>query len=114
MLEVEEKEFQHNIIDKIMTTKDVLLLVGGVALGYMASRMNWGMKTSTGLGEVVTGVKDTATGLVSDVAEVAVDTVKMAKCEKEWVEKIGSVARFPSNEAMEQSKATYIKTCMAS
>ena len=34
--------------------------------------------------------------------------------EKEWVEKIGSVARFPSNEAMEQSKATYIKTCMAS
>ena len=53
-----------------MTTKDVLLVVGGVVLGYYASKMNWGMKTSTGLGEVVTGVKDTATGLISDVASL--------------------------------------------
>jgi hypothetical protein len=97
-----------------MTTKDVLLVVGGVALGYFLSTKKFGQRTSTALGEVVTGVKDTATGLISDVAEVGKDTVKMAECEKEWVEKIGSVARFPSNEAMEQSKATYIKTCMAS
>lgn len=114
MLEVEEKEFQHNIIDKIMTTKDVLLLVGGVALGYMASRMNWGKRTADAVGSVATGVTGVATGIVSDVKDVAVDTVKMAECESKWVSEIGSVAKFSSNQAMEQSKATYIKTCMAS
>jgi hypothetical protein len=97
-----------------MTTKDVLLLVGGVALGYMASRMNWGKNTANAVGNVATGVIDTATGVVTDVKDVAVDTVKMAECESKWVSEIGSVAKFSSNEAMEQSKSAYVKTCMAS
>ena len=30
-----------------MTTKDVLLVVGGVALGYWASTKNWGKNTAS-------------------------------------------------------------------
>ena len=97
-----------------MKTKDVLLVVGGVALGYLLSTKKWGKNTATAVGDVVTGVKDTATGLVTDVKEIAVDTTKTVECEKQWVEKIGSLSRFASNEAMEKSKADYVKTCMAS
>ena len=96
-----------------MTTKDVLLVVGGVVLGYYASKMNWGMKTSTGLGEVVTGVKDTATGLVSDVAEVGKDAIKMAECEKNLIEKT-SMMRFASAEAKDSFTKTFMSDCMAS
>jgi len=58
-----------------MQTKDVLLVVVGMALGYLASRMNYGSRTATAVG-------DLATGVVDDVKEVAVDTVKMTECQK--------------------------------
>jgi hypothetical protein len=54
-----------------MNTKDVLLVVGGVALGYFASKMNYGSRTATAVGEVVTGATDVATGVVTDVKDVA-------------------------------------------
>ena len=95
-----------------MNTKDVLLVVGGVALGYFASKMNWGGKTSTGVGEVLEGVKDTATGLVSDVTDVAKDTVKMAECEKKLIKQT-STMRFASAEAGESFKKNYLSKCMA-
>ena len=95
-----------------MTTKEVLLVVGGVALGYFASKMNWGKKTATGLGDVATGIKDTATGLVSDVKEVAVDSVKMAECEKKYVE-TASTMRFASSEAQDSFRKTFLADCMA-
>jgi hypothetical protein len=97
-----------------MTTKDVLLVVGGVALGYWASTKNWGKNTASAVGEVATGVVDTATGVVADVKEIAVDTKKTIECEKKWVDEIGSVSRFASPEAMEKSKSDYVKTCLAS
>ena len=53
-----------------MNTKDVLLVVGGVALGYFASKMNWGRNTATAVSEVATGVVDTATGVVTDVNKI--------------------------------------------
>jgi len=95
-----------------MTTKEVLLLVGGVALGYFLSTKKFGQRTSTALGEVVTGVKDTATGLISDVAEVGKDTVKMAECEKNLIEKT-SMMRFASAEAQDSFKKTFLADCMA-
>ena len=95
-----------------MTTKDVLLVVGGVALGYFLSTKKFGQRTSTALGEVVTGVKDTATGLVSDVKEVAVDSVKMAECEKKYVE-TASTMRFASSEAQDSFRKTFLADCMA-
>lgn len=97
-----------------MKTKDVLLVVGGVALGYLLSTKKWGRNTATAVGNVATGVVDTATGVVTDVKDIAVDTAKAVECEKEWVEKVGSISRFASNEAMEKSKSDYVKTCVAS
>ena len=97
-----------------MTTKDVLLVVGGVALGYWASTKNWGKNTASAVSEVATGVVDTATGVVTDVKDVVVDTKKTIVCEKKWQDEIGSLSRFASAEAMEKSKSDYVKTCVAS
>ena len=89
-----------------MQTKDILLVVGGVALGYLASRMNWGSRTSRAVG-------DLATGVVSDVKDVAVDTVKMADCEKKLVEKTMTM-RFASAEAGAMFRKEFLANCMAS
>jgi hypothetical protein len=97
-----------------MTTKDVLLVVGGIALGYWASTKNWGKNTASAVSEVATGVVDTATGVVTDVKDVVVDTTKKLECEKKWSDEIGSVSRFASAEALEKSKSDYVKTCLAS
>ena len=89
-----------------MTTKDVLLVVGGVALGYFASRMNWGSRTATAVG-------DLATGVVSDVKDVAVDTLKMTECEAKLVQKT-STMRFASAEAGVDFRKNFLAECMAS
>lgn len=96
-----------------MKTKEVLLLVGGVALGYWASTKNWGRNTASAVEDVATGVVGTATGVVTDVKDIAVDTVKKLECEKKWQDEIGSVSRL-SVEALEKSKSDYVKTCLAS
>jgi hypothetical protein len=84
-----------------MKTKDVLLVLGGVAVGYYACRMNWMRKSKMKVEEIATDVKD-----------VVVDTAKATKCEAEWNDKIGSVTRFATTEAMEQSKSAYVKDCL--
>lgn len=103
-----------------MKTKEVLLLVGGVALGYWASTKNWGRNTASAVEDVATGVVGTATGVVTDVKDVAVAIgnddealIKKIKCEKNWEKQIGSVSRL-SVEALEKSKSDYVKTCLAS
>jgi hypothetical protein len=82
-----------------MKTKDVLLVVGGIALGYLASTKKWG--------------KNTVSGVVTDVKDIAVDTTKTIACEKKWQDEIGSVSRL-SGEALQKSKSDYVKTCVAS
>jgi uncharacterized membrane protein len=89
-----------------MQTKDVLLLVVGVALGYLASRMNYGSRTATAVG-------DLATGVVDDVKEVAVDTVKMAECQKKLIETT-STMKFASAEAEAMFRKNFLAECMAS
>lgn len=84
-----------------MKAKEVLLVLGGVAVGYLAFKMNWFQKTKMKVEEVATNVK-----------EVALDAEKVAKCEKEWNEKVGSLTRFASQEAMEKSKQGYVKDCL--
>ena len=103
-----------------MKTKDVLLVVGGIALGYYASKMNWGKNTADAVSEVASGVVDTATGVVTDVKDVAIGIgvenealIKKIKCEKNWEKQIGSVSRL-SAEALKKSKSDYVKTCVAS
>jgi hypothetical protein len=85
-----------------MKTKDVLLVLGGVAIGYYAFKMNWMRKTKMVVEEVVSEVKD-----------VVVDTAKVTKCEAEWNDTIGSTTRFASTEAREESKSAYVKDCMS-
>lgn len=96
-----------------MNTKDVLLVVGGVALGYYASKMNWGKNTASAVGEVATGVVGTATGIVTDVKDVAVDTVKLADCNVKLVQAT-STMRFASEEAGDLFKKNFLSECMAS
>jgi hypothetical protein len=85
-----------------MTAKDVLLVLGGVAVGYYAFKMNFMKKTAIVVEEVVSEVKD-----------AVVDTAKVTKCEAEWTEKIGSISRFASNEARDSSKSEYVKNCLS-
>ena len=96
-----------------MNTKNVLLVLGGVALGYFASKMNWGRNTATAVSEVATGVVDTATGVVTDVKDVAVDTVKLADCNVKLVQAT-STMRFASAEAGDSFKKNFLADCMAS
>jgi hypothetical protein len=88
-----------------MQTKDVLLVVVGVALGYLASRMNYGSRTAIAVG-------DLATGVVEDVKDVAVDTVKMAECQKKLSEALMTV-KLPAG-AMDSFKKDFLENCMAS
>lgn len=89
-----------------MQTKDILLVVGGVALGYLASRMNWGNRTATAVGSV-------ATGIVEDVKDVASDTAKAVECEKKLNEAT-STMRFASAEAGASFRKNFLADCMAS
>jgi hypothetical protein len=80
-----------------MKTKDILLLVGGIALGYYLSKINFG--------------KNIVNAVVKS-ENVAVDSKKTIECEKKWQDEIGSVSKL-SAEALEKSKSDYVKTCMA-
>ena len=84
-----------------MTTKDVLLVLGGVAIGYFAFKMNFMKKTKMVVEEIATDLKD-----------VVVDTAKVTKCEIEFDEK-ASTMRFASKEAREEAKALFMKECLA-
>jgi|LakMenE18May11ns_1017448.scaffolds.fasta_scaffold9735256_2 hypothetical protein len=96
-----------------MNTKDVLLVVGGVALGYFASKMNWGKNTATAVGNVATGVTGVATGVVTDVKDLAVDSAKLVDCTAKLTEKM-STMRLGSAEAVENFRKQFIEECMAS
>ncbi len=89
-----------------MKTKDVLLVVGGVALGYFVFKMNFGKRTAS-------GVVNLATGVVADVKDMAVDTVKMADCEKKLIQQT-STMRFASEEAGAMFRKDFLANCMAS
>lgn len=96
-----------------MKTKDVLLVLGGVALGYLASKKNWGRNTASAVGNVATGVTGVATGVVSDVKDVAVDSAKLVECTAKLSEKM-STMRLGSAEAVENFRKQFINDCMAS
>lgn len=97
-----------------MKTKNVILLVSGLVLGYFLSKMNWGKKTSVGIGQVLNGVEDTVTPLVSDTTKAINKATSTTECEQKWNEKVGAVTRFISSEARNQSKLDYVKNCMPS
>ena len=82
-----------------MKTKDILLLVGGIAIGYIASKRSWDKKT--------------VAGVVNDVKEVAVDTVKQADCQARLLAET-STMRFASTEAGQKYRDDFMNSCMQS
>lgn len=96
-----------------MITKDVLLVLSGVALGYFASKMNLEKITSIKLNEVLDEVKDTATDIVSDVKDVVVSSEKKARCNKNLLE-AKMLMKFSNAEAEKQFEKEFLNDCLAS
>lgn len=86
-----------------MIGRDILLIGGGIAIGYLIFKKDLFKRTEK-------ATKDIVSGVTTGVTE-AIDP-KKAECEKKWVDKIGSVTRFASSEAMESSKSNFVKECM--
>jgi X-X-X-Leu-X-X-Gly heptad repeat protein len=103
-----------------MTTKDILLLASGVAVGYLIFKKDLFKKKANGLGElsggaeeIVSGAGSVVTGAVTTVTD-AVQTLvnpKQAECEKRWNE-YSSTIRPTSPEAMEKLKADFMSSCL--
>ena len=49
---------------------------------------------------------------VSELKAGADKSIAISSCEQEWIDKVGSVSRFTSAEASEQSKSSYIANCL--
>jgi X-X-X-Leu-X-X-Gly heptad repeat protein len=104
-----------------MKAKDILLIGSGVAIGYLIFKKDLFKKKGSGLsqltggaGEIVSGAEQVVGGAVSTVSDTVNELVnpRQAECEKKWVDTIGSLTRFASQEAMESSKANFVKECM--
>jgi X-X-X-Leu-X-X-Gly heptad repeat protein len=104
-----------------MKAKDLLLVASGVAIGYLIFKKDLFKKKDTGLGqltggagEIVSGAEQVVGGAVSTVTGAVTELVnpRQAECEKKWVDTIGSLTRFTSQEAMESSKSNFVKECM--
>lgn len=91
-----------------MKTGEVLGFGLGFLIGYTAVKMDWGKK----LKPLASTTVNTAGLLASDVKNVAVDTVKMSKCEIAWNEN-SKMARYASAEAYNNAHNTFIEKCMA-
>jgi X-X-X-Leu-X-X-Gly heptad repeat protein len=103
-----------------MTTKDILLLASGVAVGYLIFKKDLFKKKGSGLSEVTEGAGEVVSGagsLVSGAVTTVTDAVqtlvnpKQAECEKKWNE-YSSTIRPTSPEAMEKLKADFMSSCL--
>ena len=84
-----------------MKTNEILLVVGGVALGYFASRMNLKKRDK---------IQDELI-IEEFVVPPMNQTVKMADCEKKLGEALITVKLPP--EAMDLFKKDFLADCMA-
>jgi hypothetical protein len=75
--------------------------------------MSLGRKTANAVGNAVTGATGVANGLVTDVKDIAVDTVKLADCNVKLAQAT-STMRFASAEAGDLFKKSFLADCMAS
>ena len=96
-----------------MQAKDLLLVASGVAIGYLIFKKDL-FKKKSGVNEIVSGAEQIVSGAVGTVTGAVTELVnpRQAECEKKWVDTIGSLTRFTSQEAMEGSKANFVKECM--
>ena len=110
-----------------MKGKDLLLIAGGLALGYLLFKKDLFKKDSqassngasgvgqitNGAGEIVSGVGSVVSGGVNTVTNAVNELVnpKQAECEKKWQD-YASMSRFASQEAMDNAKKEFMKTCL--
>jgi hypothetical protein len=103
-----------------MKTKDILLFVGGIALGYYASKMNWGKNTTSGVtNNSNPNLKPTGgtpyftpTEGRPFIQQSTKATYSESECASKWKNEIGKRTEFATNEAMNTSKSNYITKCM--
>ena len=84
--------------------KDLLLVAGGVALGYLIFTKDLFKRAKQGTKDILSGAEEGVKDLVNP---------KQSECEKKWSEEIGQISRFATKEAMELSKSSYVKECMS-
>lgn len=85
---------------KKISTIHISLILGGILAGYLFYNYKKNLP------------KKTSEQTVNN--PVSVDLNVKTACEKEWVDKIGSVSRFTSKEAMQSSKDDYVNNCVKS
>lgn len=99
-----------------MGTKEILLLASGVAIGYLIFKKDLFKKKATigsGVSDVVTGAGEIVSGGVNTVTTTVTELVnpKQAECDKKWQD-YASMSRFASQEAMDNAKKEFMKTCL--
>lgn len=87
-----------------MKTKDLLLLGGGIALGYLIFTKDLFKRVKEGTKDVLSGVEEGVTETVNP---------KRAECEKAWNEQVKTI-RPTSQEALEKMKKDFMSTCLIS
>ena len=87
-----------------MKTKDLLLVAGGVALGYLIFTKDLFKRAEKGAKVIASGVKEGVTEIVNP---------KQAECEKKWVE-YSKTIRPASTEALEKMKKDFMSSCLIS
>jgi len=105
-----------------MKTKELLLLAGGVAIGYLLFKKDLFKKGNKGLGEITAGASQVVSG-AGDVVSATIGTVgdtfqtgglkpsKQADCEKKW-EEFSATAKFTSNESKEKARVSFMNDCL--
>jgi hypothetical protein len=106
-----------------MQAKDLLLVAGGVALGYLIFKKDLFKSKKNGISDVkigaegiVSGTEEFVTGGIKgvrDIKNTVIDLInpKQTDCEKRWTE-FATTARFESQEAMEKAKSEFIANCL--
>jgi hypothetical protein len=87
-----------------MKTKDLLLVAGGVAIGYLIFTKDLFKRVEKGTKEIVSGVKEGVTEMVNP---------KQAECEKKWTE-FAQTIKPASKEALEKMKQDFMSSCLIS
>lgn len=85
-----------------MKTKDLLLVAGGVALGYLIFTKDLFKRVKEGTKDVLSGVEEGVTETVNP---------KRAECEKKWLE-YSKTIRPASTEALEKMKKDFMSSCL--
>jgi len=87
-----------------MNGKNVLLVLSGIAIGYLLFKERIFGKKNT--------VKETAEEVTEKVKEAVLGGDRQTQvCEEKWME-VAKVSKFASQKAMEEAKAEFLANCM--